>query len=209
MIERINNRQIFYFSYLSYGLIKIFTACVCCQRYLLRKWSYYRDSWFAYQKYKRARIDLRREKDVEHMIYNMRILRFMQKTTLKKRQRDIVQYFMRYLIEDDEINEQDISRRNKTAAQLVEGFDPVNDPYDRRILFEVAKRRVEENDYAEDTSFEEEDNAGQGEEEQEERRESLAFLRRLLNSARVDGQTNDEVGDEHGFLMSIPAPDRS
>ena len=50
------------------------------------------------------------------MIYNMRILRFMQKTTLKKRQRDIVQYFMRYLIEDDEINEQDISRRNKTAA---------------------------------------------------------------------------------------------
>ena len=163
----------------------------------------------AYLKYKRARSDLRREKDVEHMIYNMRILRFMQKTTLKKRQRDIVQYFMRYLIEDDEINEQDISRRNKTAAQLVEGFDPVNDPYDRRILFEVAKRRVEENDYAEDTSFEEEDNAGQGEEEQEERRESLAFLRRLLNSARVDGQTNDEEGDEHGFLMSIPAPDRS
>lgn len=85
----------------------------------------------------------------------------------------------------------------------------MNDPYDRRILFEVAKRRVEENDYAEDTSFEEEDNAGQGEEEQEERRESLAFLRRLLNSARVDGQTNDEEGDEHGFLMSIPAPDRS
>ena len=85
----------------------------------------------------------------------------------------------------------------------------MNDPYDRRILFEVAKRRVEENDYAEDTSFEEEDNAGQGEEEQEERRESLAFLRRLLNSARVDGQINDEEGDEHGYLMSIPAPDRS
>ena len=102
------------------------------------------------------------------MIYNMRILRFMQKTTLKKRQRDIVQYFMRYLIEDDEIQEQAISRRNKTAAQLIEDFDPVSDPYDRRILFEVAKRRVEPDDYAEDTSFEEEDN-GQGDEEQQER----------------------------------------
>ena len=52
-----------------------------------------------------------RERDVEHMIYNLRILKFMQKTTLKKRQRDIVQYFMRYLIEDDEINAREISRR--------------------------------------------------------------------------------------------------
>jgi len=56
-----------------------------------------------------------REKDIEHMIYNLRILKFMQKTTLKKRQRDIVQYFQRYLIADDEIKERDVSRRQKTA----------------------------------------------------------------------------------------------
>lgn len=35
--------------------------------------------------FKRAREDLRREKDVEHMIYNMRIQKFMQKTLMKKR----------------------------------------------------------------------------------------------------------------------------
>ena len=67
---------------------------------------------------------------------------------------------MRYVIEDDEINEQDISHRNKKPAQLIENFDPVHDEYDRRILFEVAKRRVEEEDYAEDTSFEEDEDDG-------------------------------------------------
>ena len=83
---------------------------------MLRKWPYYKKLWLSYQKFKKARYDLLRERDVEHMIYNLRILKFMQKTTLKKRQRDIVQYFMRYLIEDDEINEREISRRKQTAA---------------------------------------------------------------------------------------------
>ena len=78
---------------------------------MLRKWPYYKKIWLFYQKFKTARYELMRERDVEHMIYNLRILKFMQKTTLKKRQRDIVQYFMRYLIEDDEINAREISRR--------------------------------------------------------------------------------------------------
>ena len=89
------------------------------------------------------------------MIYNQRILKFMQKTQLKKRQRDIVQYFMRYVIEDKEIKKKDIARRQSTANQLLEGFEPTSDDYDRRILFEIAKRRVEVEDYHNDTSFEE------------------------------------------------------
>ena len=89
------------------------------------------------------------------MIYNQRIQNFMQKTTLKKRQREIVQYFMRYVIENDEIKKKDISSRQLTAKQLIDGLDPVQDDYDRRILFEVSKRRVEEGDFRDDTSFEE------------------------------------------------------
>jgi len=45
------------------------------------------------------------------MIYNMRIQKFMQKTQLKKRQRDTVQYFMRYVIEDNEIKNKEIAGR--------------------------------------------------------------------------------------------------
>ena len=109
LIERINNRKIFHFGYCGYGLIKAFSFCICCKRCLLEKWPYYKKNWLAYKKFKKARANLNKEKDIEHMIYNIRILRFMQKTHLKKRQRDIVQYFSRYLIEDDEIYIKDIS----------------------------------------------------------------------------------------------------
>ena len=156
MIERINNRQVFTFGYMSYGLMACTSRCLCCCKKAIIKWSpYYKKHWISFQKYKRAREELLREKDVEHMIYNQRILKFMQKTQLKKRQRDIVQYFMRYVIEDKEIKKKDIARRQSTANQLLEGFEPTSDDYDRRILFEIAKRRVEVEDYHNDTSFEE------------------------------------------------------
>lgn len=62
---------------------------------------------------------------------------------------------MRYLIADDEIKEREVSRRQKTADQLIEQFDPMDDPFDRRILYEMTKRRVEVEDYNDDTSQEE------------------------------------------------------
>jgi len=111
MIENINNRRIFRFGYFGYGIIMLTSHCCCCKKFMLRKWKWYRSVWFSYQKFKKARSDLTREKDIEHMIYNMRIMKFIQKTLLKKRQRDIVQYFMRYVVEDDEIKSRDISRR--------------------------------------------------------------------------------------------------
>jgi len=117
-----------------------------------------------------------------------------------------VQYFMRYLIEDDEINERDISHRDKTANQLIENFDAVNDPFDRRILFEVAKRRVVEEDYAEDTSFE--DVVESNEQGEQDRLESLNFLRSLLDMVnnRVEGQESST--NDNGYGMSIPSRPR-
>ena len=153
--ERIDNRRPFRFSYIGYGLIKAFSFCICCKQMLLRKWPYYRKQWFSYEKFKKARYEMLRERDVEYVIYNLRILKFMQKTLLKKRQRDIVQYFMRYLIENDEICEREVARRAKTAEQLIEDLDPIGDIYDRRILFEMTSRRIEAEDYQHDTSFEE------------------------------------------------------
>ena len=99
MIERINNRRAFRFGYPSYGLISFTSKCFCCcKKAMVKSWPFYRRQWLSYQRFKKAREDLHREKDIEHMIYNLRIQKFMQKTTLKKRQRDVVQYFMRYVI---------------------------------------------------------------------------------------------------------------
>ena len=145
-----------------------------------------------------------REKDIENMIYSTRIQKFMQKTLLKKRQRDIVQYFMRYVIENDEIKKKDIARRQATANQLVEGFEPIQDIYDRRILFEIAKRRVDADEYHEDTSFE--DDYLFGEEDT-----TLAGLLgrnqdQRMRPSRVDALLTLEDSDDYGHGMSIPRP---
>jgi len=89
------------------------------------------------------------------MIYNMRINKFMQKTHLKKRQRDSVQHFMKYVIEDHEIKKKEVVRRQATAEQLIDGIDPANDYRDRRILFELTRRIVDKDDFQSDTSYEE------------------------------------------------------
>ena len=64
---------------------------------------------------------------------------------------------MRYVIENKEIKmeKKEIARRQFTANQLVEDFEPTKDEFDRRILFEIAKRRVHAEDYCDDTSYEE------------------------------------------------------
>ena len=116
MIDRIKNREEFWFGYFGYGLMSITTKCCCClKKRWLQKWPYYKKQWYSYEKFKAARIELNREKDIENMIYNMRINKFMQKTHLKKRQRDSVQYFMKYVIEDHEIKKKEIERRQATA----------------------------------------------------------------------------------------------
>ena len=106
---------------------------------------------------------------------------------------------MRYVIEDDEINEKDISHRNKKPAELIEKFDPVNDPFDTRILFELAKRRVEEDDYAEDTSFEEDEDDPTQIGHNQKRKEQKKSLKKLHNIVLIED--NDEEGDENGYMM--------
>ena len=86
MIERINNRIEYSFSYIGYVMMSFASrCCCCCKKAMVMRWPWYGKKWLSYQKFKKARDDLAREKDIEHMIYNLRILKFMQKTTLKKR----------------------------------------------------------------------------------------------------------------------------
>lgn len=125
MEERINNRRSFWFGYWGYGLMSLTSKCFCCcKRRMIQNWPYYKKQWYSYQKFKVARASLHREKDLEHLIYNMRIFKFLQKTLLKKRQRDVVQYFLRFLIENHEIKKKEIASRTSTAQQLIEDCNP-------------------------------------------------------------------------------------
>ena len=62
---------------------------------------------------------------------------------------------MRYLIADDEISEKVISQRQKLPDKLIEGLEPVEDIFDRRILYEMSGRKIEDDDYPDETSEEE------------------------------------------------------
>ena len=99
---------------------------------------------------------------------------------------------MRYVLEDNGVGEKEFEKKPATADQLIDGMDPVGDKYDRRILFELTKRRMEEIDYQSDTSFEEDmmdDDGGDQTEEVE---------RRLLVN-----QENNLINASNGTKMSI------
>ncbi len=60
---------------------------------------------------------------------------------------------MRYLIEDSEIKQTlPIIDRKMPADKLVLDFDPHNDTIDKRILFELTGRKIEPQDYLDDSS---------------------------------------------------------
>ena len=61
---------------------------------------------------------------------------------------------MRYVIEDNELqkNYKDkCSVHDMTAEQLTEGFDPLIDKFDRRILYEMTGRKLDQEDYWDDS----------------------------------------------------------
>ena len=148
---------------------------------------------------------LNEEKDIEHMISNLRILKFLQKSQLKKRQRDIVQYFMRYVIENSEIKQEEQEGRQSTANQLVEDFQPKVDIYDRRILFEIAKRRVDLKDYQDDSSFSDEMS---DEEPDDNQNDNQLINRDRRRKSKVEELLGDYavIDEDRHRQMSKPGP---
>ena len=120
---------------------------------------------------------------------------------------------MRYLIADDEIKERDVSRRQKTADQLIEHFQPEEDQADRRILFELTERKLEVEDYHDDTSMED-DVAFNDDGERifsSAMQNRLSFINEILGRQRPpDEEATNAVEDEDGHVvqMSIPPPER-
>ena len=77
----------------------------------------------------------------------------------KKRQRQSVKYFMRYLIEDGEqAKESNLFYNNMTAEHMIENFDAANDQIDKRILFELTGRKLDPEDYWDDSDQDQDQN---------------------------------------------------
>ena len=94
---------------------------------------------------------MQQEIDLESLIYNMRVLKMIIRAVTKKRQRKAVQYFKRFVVNDDKEVEQDMVSHNMTAEQLIDGFDALSDNYDKRILYEITGRKLNQEDYWDDS----------------------------------------------------------
>lgn len=59
---------------------------------------------------------------------------------------------MRYLIENgDQAKECTLYEHDMSAEQMIENFDPVNDYIDKRILYELTGRKLDPEDYWDDS----------------------------------------------------------
>ena len=45
----------------------------------------------------------------------------------------------------------DLAKENMKPEELITEFDPTNDNYDKRILYEITGRKIDEADYLDDS----------------------------------------------------------
>ena len=89
------------------------------------------------------------------MIEMNRITRILYKASLLTRQRDAIRYGSKYVISDRDLQKADqakpdqASKLSDTLAEtkLLDGFDPLENNQDRRILYEVTGLRLFENEF--------------------------------------------------------------
>ena len=90
------------------------------------------------------------------MIEMNRISRLAHKTIFLTRQRHAVTYGHKYVINDKDINkkviEADTKRDTEAISKVLIGFDPDINPIDRRILYEVTRMRLHEDEFHDQSS---------------------------------------------------------
>ena len=96
-----------------------------------------------------------------------RLTKLIHRVEFSTRQRRAVSHFKKYVISQEDVAKDKLKSKNMTRAnsfvdisaenrKLLKRFDPEDDRWDRRALFEVTGIRLHDNDFLEsDTSDEE------------------------------------------------------
>ena len=80
------------------------------------------------------------------MIEMNRITRILYKASLLTRQRDAIRYGSKYVISNRDLQKADQAKPDQDS-KLLDGFDPLENDQDRRILYEVTGLRLFENEF--------------------------------------------------------------
>ena len=113
-----------------------------------------------------ARKKLHAEFDFEHIVQVLRISRFLAQLQLTRRQRLTVEFFRKYAVLPKDIKRlrdgKEKHVRGLSVDSIVKGLHPHDNAIDRRILFELAGVRLDEDEFREESSFESEDDKSGG-----------------------------------------------
>ena len=91
----------------------------------------------------------------------MRISRFLAKLKLTRRQRLTIEFFKRYSVEMKDVDKNSFSlketKKGMSIETMINGLEPEHDAADRRLLFDVTGIKLDENDYQDESSLDEDD----------------------------------------------------
>ena len=67
----------------------------------------------------------------------------MTSYSLRRNQRQLIQYFKRYHLDENSLELPSV-RPPQSTIEMLEKFNPRNNPTDHRILFEIISRRLDQ-----------------------------------------------------------------
>mmetsp|Transcript_34493 Transcript_34493/g.45371 ORF Transcript_34493/g.45371 Transcript_34493/m.45371 type:complete len:203 (+) Transcript_34493:1269-1877(+) len=177
LLSRLKKGSEFSQSYLSQLTVQFLSSFCCCFVRRLdssaREGSWYRRNMQRLRRLKGARERLNQELDVLHLVREIRLVDMLKRVVLSRRQRASVPFFRRYTIKGGGTEGEDAAVEPEARAQtrrtlspeellgwLASDCDPVGDPIDRRIFFEITGLRLEDDDFRGETSSEGEGEGG-------------------------------------------------
>ncbi len=166
--QRILSAKDFHFGYVTYLIFTCFFTVFCCCKGCCESNSIWcKSSIRSFKKFEIAQKRLLDEQDLQKMIATNRITRFLHKLRFKARQRRAVSFFSKYLLTEKDVDDaQNASEPGLIGTEqalhfpiekIYQDFEPEEDPWDKRLLYEVTGLRLNENDYRGDDTSSDED----------------------------------------------------
>ena len=99
-----------------------------------------------YHKFEVALERLSREQDIQYLIEKNRVSSLLHKMAFLSRQRLAIKYSRKYTINSGGASHRKVLVQDD-ANKVLNGFDPVYDEQDRRMLFEVTGLRLNKEEF--------------------------------------------------------------
>ena len=157
--DTIMNRKQLDFHYFEHCLTRYMLVWCCCS--CVKAMDCYKRRKIRKDLLEEANDRLSSETDILHFVRTSRILNFITLFSLRQNQRQLVQFFQAYHLDEDEL-ELPAEKPPQSTIEMLRSFDPQHNHDDHRILYEITRRNLRNRQF--NINYEEEDDDGDGDE---------------------------------------------